>query len=350
MSEPRRPPQRVEAFALAAVASLPRPAKRRLAGAPIERDGLTLDLDMQLIVRFAERSPRAPLPSVTPLQAREELRRSTAAVSGRPVEGVAAHEMSLAGAAGPLRVRVFQPNDGRAPGTAILYLHGGGWVVGDLDTHDVPCRALALASGATVYSVDYRLAPENPFPAPVDDAIASFRDLYDRAAELGVDPARIAVAGDSAGGHLAALVAQHAAREGGPAPAFQLLIYPAMDLATKSESRRMFAEGFLLTDENIDWYRANFLAGGGDVNDPRVSPLLAADLSGVAPAMVVTAGFDPLRDEGESYARRLREAGVRSLLHRYGGYIHGFINMPGVSRGAALALAEMGGVVREALS
>ncbi|HUA12620.1 MAG TPA: alpha/beta hydrolase [Solirubrobacteraceae bacterium] len=346
----QRAPQALEAAAIAVVASLPRPVKRMIAGAPIERDGLTLDLDMQLVVRFAERSPRAPLPTVTPVQARDELRRSTALVSGRPRDDVAVREAELAGGAGPLRARVYEPLEGRLPGAGVLYLHGGGWVVGDLDTHEVPCRALAASSGATVVSVDYRLGPEDPFPAPVDDAIAAFTDLCERADDLGLDAGRLAVAGDSAGGHLAAVTAQHAARAGGAAPAFQLLIYPATDLAEKSASRRIFAEGFLLTDENIDWYRANFLAAGGDVNDPRVSPLLAPDLAGLAPAMVVTAGFDPLRDEGESYARRLSDAGVRTVLRRHAGFVHGFINMAGVSQGAALALAEMGGVLRAALA
>ncbi len=252
-----------------------------------------------------------------------------------------------------LRARLYtppgDPGDER-PSPLLVYFHGGGWVVGDIETHDQPCRLLALHSGAKVLSVDYRLAPEHPFPAAVEDALASFRDAIAKAGALGIDPARVAVAGDSAGGHLAAVCSILAAADGGPAPAFQLLIYPATDFVETSASRVKFGEGFLLTKENMDWYEEQFLGSGVDRRDPRVSPLHASSLEGVAPAMIVTAGFDPLRDEGEAYARRLRQAGVRCTLRRHPGSVHGFIHVLIAGTTAREALAEMGGALRGALA
>jgi acetyl esterase len=342
---------RLESAATRAVAGLPASAKRLIAGTPIRRDGLELELNTQVLIRLAERNLR-PLAGVSPAEARADLRHTVAVVEGPPTPVAEVRDLTLAGAAGPLRGRLYIPveaADGGAPGPLVLYFHGGGWVTGDLDTHDHPCRLLAWSAGARVLSVDYRLAPEHPFPEPVDDAVAAFRDAVARAPELGIDPGRIAVAGDSAGGHLAAVTAQQCAAEGGPAPAFQLLIYPVTDSAEEHPSRRTFAEGFILTKERMDWFEGHFLPADQDRRDPRVSPLRAADLSGLAPALVVTAGFDPLRDEGEAYARGLREAGVRAVLRRYPGYVHGFIHSLAVGTAAREALAEMGGVLRAAL-
>ena len=243
-----------------------------------------------------------------------------------------------------LPARLYIPPD--ETGATLVYYHGGGWVVGDLDSHDALCRHLATASGARVLSVDYRLAPEHPFPAPVDDALAAFRD----AVALAPDPARVAVGGDSAGGHLAAVTAQLAAADGGPEPAFQLLIYPVTDCDVKHPSRATFAEGFFLTRANMDYYEGCFLPPGTDKRDPRVSPLHASDLAGLAPALVVTAGFDPLRDEGEAYAARLQDAGVPAILRRHAGFVHGFANVLGAGHAWRAAVAEMGGVLRAQLS
>jgi acetyl esterase len=338
----------VEATLARVLASMPRRAKRVAAGRAIRLDGLELDLDMQLLVRLSRLRPRPPLSDAGPDAARQSLRRSAAAVSlGAPVERVEVRALTVAGAAGPLPARLYVPEEA---GTGLLvYFHGGGWVAGDLDTHDEPCRVLALSAGIRVVSVDYRLSPEHPFPAPVQDALASFRDCAARAEQLGADPARIGVAGDSAGGHLAAVTALQCALDGGPAPAFQLLIYPATDLLETHRSERTFASGFILTKENMDWYEAQFAGADVDRGDPRVSPLQAPALAGVAPAMVVTAGFDPLRDEGEAYARRLHEAGVRTVLRRHAGAIHGFIHALAVGPLAWRALGEMGGVLRSAL-
>jgi acetyl esterase len=343
---------RLEMTAARAIAALPPAAKRRIAGRPIRRDGLELDLDMHVLLKLEERNPRPPLTNRTPAEAREDLRHAVRVVAGAPIALASIRETTVAGAAGPLPARLYVPDDaeGAAQGPLVVYYHGGGWVAGDIDTHDQPCRLLARTSGARVLSVGYRLSPEHRFPAPVDDALAAFRDAVARSQELGADPARIAVAGDSAGGQLAAVTAWQSVRDGGPAPAFQLLIYPVTDCAELAPSRVTFAEGFILTKPNMDWYELQFFGQDGDRRDPRASPLLADDLSGGPPALVVTAGFDPLRDEGEAYARRLREAGVNTLLRRHPGYIHGFIHALIGGAGPREALAEMGGVLRAALA
>ncbi len=344
--------ERVEIAAARTILSLPRPVKRRIAGPPLCRDGLELDLDTQLLLKLAERDPEPPLHTLTPQQARAQLVRSAGRVEGAVPSLAEVRELTIAGAAGPLQARLYTPEEtstAAAGAGLVVYFHGGGWVCGDLDTHDQPCRLLAASAGAPVLSVAYRLAPEHPFPAPVEDALAAFRDAVARAGELGADPARVAVAGDSAGGHLAAVTAQLAAADDGPAPAFQLLIYPATDCAEVTPSRRTFAEGFVLTKENMDWYEANFI-GAHDRRDPRISPLLAESLAGVAPAMVVTAGFDPLRDEGEAYARRLHEHGVPVTLRRHPGFVHGFTHILLAGHGARVALAEMGGALRAGLA
>ena len=341
--------ERAERAVLRALFALPAPLRRRLAGRPVVRDGLELDADTQLLLRLAARDPPPSLRTLTPAQARTQLRRSTRLVAARQAAVAEVRPLSVAGGAGPLPARLYVPHE--APGSEgalVVCFHGGGWVVGDLDTHDVLCRGLARSSGARVLSVGYRLAPEHPFPAGVEDALASFRDAVARAGELDADPRRVAVAGDSAGGHLATVTARLAAADEHP-PAFQLLIYPVTVCLEVAASRLQFAEGFLLTKENMDFYEENFI-GGADRADPRISPLRADTLSGLAPAMVVTAGFDPLRDEGEAYALRLRDDGVRTILRRHPGYVHGFAHFMVGGSGPREAVAEMGGVLRGALA
>ncbi len=232
----------------------------------------------------------------------------------------------------------------------IVYYHGGGHVICDLDTHDQPCRFLARETPALLLSVDYRLAPEHHFPAAVEDALAAFRFAHAEADRLGADPRRIAVAGDSAGGNLAAVVAQLAATDGGPRPAFQGLIYPVIDYSSKRASYETFAEGFFLTRAEMDWFRDHYLAAAADRADPRASPILADDLSGTPPAHIITAGFDPLRDEGEAYAERLREAGVRVTLRREPDLVHGFINAVGLGGRSRQACEAIAAAIREGLT
>jgi acetyl esterase len=249
--------------------------------------------------------------------------------------------VTVDGAVGPLDARLYLPEGAPRPGPLVVWFHGGGWVVGDLDSHDPACRFLAHASGVPLLSVAYRLAPEAPFPAAVDDALAAFRWAVHHAASLGADPHRVGVAGDSAGGNLAAVVSLLATRDGGPAPAFQALVYPVTDLSRKSESYRRFAVGYFLTEAQMDWYRGHYLQDPAQAFDPRVSPLLAEDLTGLPPAYVTVGGFDPLRDETVAYARRLQDAGVPTTLRVHPGLIHAFVNAAGVLPAAAAATREL---------
>lgn len=342
--------QRLELRAARTVPLLSPRLQVRLSGRPpIERDGQRLEPDLQLILSWLERAGRPPYDELSLPEARAEMRRGAMVGAGPAIRLVAAvRDIEVEGAAGSLRARHYTPIPDGAPQPLIVFFHGGGFVLGDLDSHDVPGRLLAHHAGAHVVSVDYRLAPEHPFPAAVDDASAALAWAFGNAASLGADPRRIAVAGDSAGGNLAAVASWQAARDGDRAPALQLLIYPATDFVTRSRSQQMFDEGFLLIRRDMDWFTEHY-AGAADQADPRLSILRAEPLAGVAPAFVVTAGFDPLRDEGEAYAERLRHAGVPVFVRRFPGLIHGFINMTGVSRTARDALVEVGGATRALL-
>ena len=247
-------------------------------------------------------------------------------------------DRTIPGPAGDLPVRIFRPREapaGALPG--VVYFHGGGWVICDLDSHDGACRRIANAIGAVVVSVDYRLAPEHRFPAAVDDAHAAAAWVADHADDLKIDSTRLAVAGDSAGGNLAACVAQMARDRGGPALAFQLLVYPVIDstaTANDHPSKTENATGYFLTTAQMDWYRAQYLPLDHDGNDPYLSPHVAESLAGLPPACIVTMEMDPLRDEGELYARLLSEADVPVVLHRAAGLFHGCFNMDAVLTGA----------------
>lgn len=342
------PSERVQAAALRAALGLPRAVQRRLAP-PARIDGQELDPEVSLTLRLAGTRPE--LEDLGVEAARADIRERARIAAGAPIPMAAVRELAVDGAQGPLRARLYVPPSAAGPGPwpLLVYFHGGGWVVCDLDSHDAPCRLLAAGAGVRVLSVDYRLAPEHPWPAAVEDALAAFASAHAQAGELGVDPARIAVGGDSAGGHLSAIVAQQTVAADGPAPCFQLLIYPVTDRVEKSRSYELFREGFFLTEATMDWYWTNFLSGpaaDADHADPRISPLRAPDLSGLPPAYVATAGFDPLRDEGEAYAARLREAGVPVALNRHEGLIHGFANALGAGRSCRDAMLAAAGALR----
>jgi acetyl esterase len=258
-------------------------------------------------------------------------------------------DRAIDGPGGPIGLRFYTPRGISGTSPAIMYIHGGSFMHGDLDSHDSVCRILAEQAQVRVIAVDYRLAPEAPFPAAVDDVWAAWTWVNSHASGIGVDPTRIAVGGDSAGGNLSAVVAQRAVREGGPAPAFQLLIYPTTVFGQPTKSRDTFAEGFYLTREGMDLADENYLAGKEDLADPRLSPLLS-DPTGVAPAYIVTAGFDPLLDEGEAYADRLREAGVPVEYRCEEGMIHAFANMAGLSPSAADAVGRIVAALQRGLS
>ena len=257
-----------------------------------------------------------------------------------PVDAVGAVvDRAVPGPAGPVRVRVYEPPGAARPRPLLVYFHGGGWVIGGLDTHDGVCRTLATRTPCVVMAVDYRLAPEHRFPAAVEDAWAATAWAAEHAASLGADPARVAVGGDSAGGNLAAVVALRA-RDWGLPLALQLLVYPVMDHRFDRPSYREFASGYGMSREDMLWYWGHYLGPDGDGAHLEASPVRAADLAGVAPALVITAEYDVLRDEGEDYVSRLHDAGVPVTLSRYEGLIHGFFRMPGTIARANEALDE----------
>jgi acetyl esterase len=294
------------------------------------------------IAVLLERVARSPLPpyhAVTPFVARRIYRDTRAVLSPKPPE-VSDSRLLVANASVALRSYrpAGAPKQDKLP--ALVYFHGGGWTIGDLDTHDVLCRQLANGARCAVFSVDYRLAPEYPFPAAVDDCIAATRYVSANAEALRVDAARIAVGGDSAGGNLATVVALEARDAGGPALAFQLLIYPATDQRGAFPSHERNGQGYLLTQESMDFFRACYLPRTEDWPDWRASPLLAKDLSGLPPAFVLTAGFDPLVDEGRAYAERLEREGVPVTYRQYDDMVHGFVLFGGVVDKANAAVAE----------
>jgi len=266
-----------------------------------------------------------------------------------PAEPVAdVVDREVAGPAGPVPVRIYTPQ-AEGPHPAVVFFHGGGWVIGNLDTHDGTARKLANAAGAVVVSVDYRLAPEHPYPAAAEDCYAATCWVAEHGpAELSMAPGRLAVAGDSAGGNLAAVVALMARDRGGPALAFQLLVYPVTDPDFERASYRENAEGYLLTRDVMQWFWDQYVPESTRRHDPYAAPLRAPDLSGLPPALVVTAEYDPLRDEGEAYARRLEEAGVRVRCRHYPGMIHGFLSFADVVDQGKEAVAEAGTALRAA--
>jgi acetyl esterase len=329
---------------------LPEPAQRLLFGRPPALDGQVLASDIQALIRLSEwAGSKSITEGAPPEEARATNRIGADVVGGPKLPMARVEDLELSGPGGPIPMRFYTP-PGKAeePMPLLVYFHGGGWVIGDLDTHDGVCRFLAANAGVLVLSVGYRLAPEHPFPAAVEDAFAAFVWVNEQAAGLGADPGRIAVGGDSAGGNLAAVVSVLARDAGGPDPAMQLLIYPPTDVVGGA-SRQLFAEGFLLTKGDMDWFEAHYLPDGAG-GDPRVSVLRTDDLSGLPPAYVTTAGFDPLRDEGEAFAARLREAGVRVALRRHPGLTHTFANLTAISRSSRAAMLEVAGALRMGLS
>ncbi len=341
----------LERLLVRGLGALPSPAQRFLAGPRAVRiDGQELEPEVQLTLRLLKLSGRSAFEQLPVPDARAELRREAALYSGAPIPIDRVEEVEASGAAGPLPARLYSPAGLPTRAPLLVYLHGGGWVVGDLDTHDQPCRFLAQRAGVRVLSVDYRLAPEHPFPAAVEDAVAAVRHAITAPQRFGADPARVAVGGDSAGGNLAAAAARLLAIDGGAVPAFQLLIYPVTDLTRKRESYRLFRDGFFLTERQMDWYRGHYLADESHASDPRASPILAAGLSGLPPAHVATAGFDVLRDEGEDYAGLLRDAGVQVTAAREPGLIHGFTHGAETGRAARRAMLRIADALRAGLA
>jgi acetyl esterase len=236
-------------------------------------------------------------------------------------------DIRIPGPAGEIPARIYAPSTGNAPLPTVAYFHGGGWVQGDLETHHGLCARLAQHADALVVAVDYRLAPEHKFPAAVEDCLAAYRWLRTHGRDIGANAARVAVAGDSAGGNLAAVVSQLAASGGIPVPTCQALVYPAVDFSLETDSHRELVDGHVIPRERIRWYADQYLRSEADKIDPRASPLRAPALAGQPPTLIVTAGFDPLRDEGRAYGDRLRAAGVDVVYREYPGQIHAFVSL-----------------------
>lgn len=333
---------------------LPAAVQRLIVGKPVRSEGQTLARDVQALLWLAKANGISNLYAGMSAPEARELSRRGAAVAGGPKRLPLARveERRIPGPAGTLPARLYVPagQPAESPAPLLVYYHGGGFVFGDLDTHDSVCRFLAAASGASVLSVEYRLAPEHPFPAAVEDAWAAFDWAAANAAELGADPARIGVGGDSAGGNLSAAVSLLAREGGGAMPALQLLIYPVTDPEGTSRSRLTYAEGYILTKADTDAFEAAYLPDGAARNDPRVSMLHVEDLSSLPPAYVITAGFDPLRDEGEAYALRMREAGTPVALRRHPGLIHSFAHDTEVCPTARGAMLEAAGALSMGLA
>ncbi|WP_421990588.1 alpha/beta hydrolase [Roseococcus sp.] len=303
-----------------------------------------IDADALRVLEMARASGRPPIQDQTPEEARQAYARGRKAVAAAPQPVALSRDIRIAGPDGSLGLRLY-----RAQGSTeaemlpvLLYFHGGGWVLGDLESHDAVCRGLANAGRCAVVAVDYRLAPEHRFPAALEDGIAALRWLHDHSVEFRVDPRRIAVGGDSAGGNLAAVLALLGRDRAVPACCFQVLIYPSTDLTLGHEAHRRPIEDLALTAEAMRWFRAQYLGSAAESLDWRASPLHAPTLRGAPPAFVVTVGHDPLSDEGEAYATRLRDEGVPVIHRHLPDQIHGFLAMGGVIRRAGVVIEEIG--------
>ena len=298
---------------------------------------MTLHLQTQNFLALLASRPEPPLEKMTPVEAREMQLRYY-----RPSDYEIFSRRDID--AGGVPARLYLPSAEKNLGLCV-FMHGGGWVIGTLDSHDDVCRRLAMQSGHAVLSIDYRMAPEFPFPTPLEDCIAATRWARDNAASLGCDASRMVVCGDSAGGNLATLVAQHS----GVALKMQLLVYPATDARCITESYCNNGEGFLLTAAAMDWFFGHYLSGGkGSADDPLVSPLLASDavLAKMPPTLVITAEYDPLCDEGEQYAQKLTALGVPTSCVRYHGQIHAFLNYGILLDDGYLAIAQLADAIR----
>jgi acetyl esterase len=311
---------------------------------------MTIAPDAQHVLDIIRMTGRAPFETLSPAEARAIYLAGRNVLQPDPPAVATIRDLSAPGPAGIIPLRLYRAagSDDGARLPALIFYHGGGWVIGDLDSHDIVCRALANASGGCVIAVDYRLAPEHKFPAAVEDCAAATAWIIDHAAELRIDGTKIAIGGDSAGGNLAAVLAIMARDGAFPPPCLQVLIYPATDMTGTHASYARITEGFPLTATTVRWFAGHYLATPADALDWRASPLRAADLSRLAPAFVLTAAYDPLCDEGQDYARRLEREGNRVLAIHVSDQIHGYLTMGRVIAGSATLIALAAAALREA--
>jgi acetyl esterase len=309
---------------------------------------MALDRDMKALLDQMAAAKLQSFHQMTPGAAREQMKRRVSA--GDPVPIGRIEDRMIPGPDGEITIRIYTP-EGKGPFGVLVYFHGGGWVVGNIEMTDQPCRMITKAAGCVTVSVDYRLAPEHKFPAGPEDCYAATKWVSDNAAALGCDPSRIAVGGTSAGANLAAAVALMARDRGAPKIAYQVLVYPATRRELDTPSHKQFATDgyYILSRADMEWFWGHYLASGADAANPYACPERAKSLAGLPPALVITAEFDPLRDEGEAYAARLREEGVATVLKRYGGVTHGFFGMPSVVEKSRVAIAEASAALRTAI-
>lgn len=336
-----------QSFIVRTILSLPAPILRAISGGGVVyKGGRTLDPRLQFLA--AQARGQAPMESLSPEDARRGETQGLAAVQGDPAPGVRWEPLNVPGAAGDVPARLYRPadQDGRLP--LMVWAHMGGGVIGSLETSHAFASVLARITRAPVLSVDYRLAPEHRFPAGLEDVLAAYRWGRDNATRFGASG--VAIGGDSMGGNFAAVACQEMKRAGEPQPALQLLVYPATDLASESASMTTYADAFPLTRPMMDWFMGHYLGPEADPTDVRLSPLRAGDLTGLAPAVIATAGFDPLVDQGEAYAKALKAASVPVRYRCYDSLSHAFTAFTGAVPAADAACREIAALVREAYS
>ncbi|RTL71757.1 MAG: alpha/beta hydrolase [Hyphomicrobiales bacterium] len=314
---------------------------------------MSLDPDCKRVHELYALANRPPLETLTPAEAREGYRRATTILASDPVDVGEVRDLAATGPAGAIPLRLYRPKGAnpQAPLPALVFFHGGGWTIGDFDTHDAVCRALCAESGVAVLAVDYRMAPEHRFPAAAEDAYAATAWIAANSKTLAIDPTRLAVGGDSAGGNLSAVVALMARDKGGPALKLQVLIYPAVDFTMSAKSFETNGDVLPLTRAAVVWFRDHYLGPDLEIvgRDWRASPIFA-DLKGLPPAYVVTAGYDVLCDEGKAYADKLETAGVSVERAHFPGMIHGFVTMGKYVQAAQTALSDCANAIKRALT
>ena len=328
------------------ILSLPSPVLRAMSGGGVVyKGGRTLDPRFQFFAHAAKKLP--PMSSLSPAEAVAGSAKGLAAVQGPLEPGVRTESLSIEGPNGPIPCRAYRPENQDADTPLIVYAHMGGGVIGDLETCHAFCSILARIARTAVISVDYRLAPEHRFPAGLEDVLAAYRWARDNTSRFGAAAVPPAIGGDSMGGNFAAIVAQEMKRTGEPQPAAQILIYPAVDVASETASMTTYADAYPLTRQTMDWFMGHYMGPDADPADPRLSPDKTQDLSGLAPAVIATAGFDPLVDQGEAYAKRLQAAGAPVLYRCYDSLAHGFTAFTGAIPATDAACREIAGLVRE---
>lgn len=321
-----------------------------LSGPSRNVDGFVIDTRTQWLLRLIGSYGYPPLEKMPLSEARAQFALSMQVLGGWPQPIGEIVDRTIPGPAGRIPIRIFRPEHASSrPRGILVYFHGGGWTIGDVESYDKPCRYLAAKSGCIVVSVGYRLAPETRFPGAIEDCVAAFRWVSEQAASLGGRPDCVAIGGDSAGANLATVCSLLLRDGGGPLPAFQLLIYPAVDMVEQRHSYDSCGKDFLLTTGMMTWFRDNYLHDSHDIHDWRASPLRAPSLAGLPPAFLCTAGFDPLRDEGKAYADRLHAEGVPTVYRNFESLIHGFAGFTGTIAAAARAMDEIAFALRQGM-